>query len=346
MSSITSLTQLGLVPGSSSPAPVSAVDAALVIRVFNGTMTDADQVALYNMHRPTTVAQFVSLLHDAHVNAFARELASVLTLDASADVDEKRRAVAGLMNQSAKLKAQLSSNVDSKTTYVPPTIDSLVNNVKGLNLLLANPMLAQVVMEKRKRDTELAKARLSSVNSGVLGLPLPLLGPNSVLVQLGQRGGAQLNPLYPIEMRGAGRIFAEMRGGAGWVIGTTLSPTAFRPLSDESFISNSLEVALNNLVQTLKQKGSTLEATTETNVRTLVEQLRSKEAEVRKRRDELNTMSQILGSQNTKPGASVNETDIKDTIEAYNQSNTSRQKLENKLFRVIIALGNQVKTFP
>lgn len=335
----------------SSSAPHTTITRDLVQRLFtlnkdgSDPFTPDDQVSLYGSNRPTNPSQLVGHLNDKHINEMAA-LIALPGIDGSSDVEDKRKALIALMEKSKILVAKLQRNGGPAPAYNLPSID--VNPNVGLNLLLANPYIAAVVMEKRKRDTELAKARITPVNSGILGLPF--LPPTGLSVFLGPRVGGgepQLNPLYPVEMRGAGRIIAEMRGGNGsWVVGTNMSPTSFRPLSDQSFISNSLEIALNNLTQTLKQKNSDLDDSTKNRITGLVAELRAKEEEVKKNRDQLNKMSQILGSQNTSVGTKVGDVEIQRTVEAYNQSNTSRQKLENKLFRVIIALGNQVKTFP
>jgi len=221
-----------------------------------------------------------------------------------------------------------------------------VNPNHGLNLLLANPMVAAVVMEQRKRQSELAYARVAQP-APMFGAPFPFNGPQ-VSVQL-MRGGqlsADLDPHYPIEMRGAGYAMAQMRGGQlPLMLGTVSSPTSWRPVSDSSFISASLKAALASLEQSLHSKDASLADATKTQVNKLITDLEAAEKAVKDSRDKLNTFNNAIasGNANVKDQKNIDEGTITRTVEAYNMAMKSRQKLENKLFRVVIALGGKVQ---
>jgi hypothetical protein len=242
-----------------------------------------------------------------------------------------------------KIRLYLATNGAVESKFEAQTLD--VNPNHGLNLLLANPMVAAVVMEQRKRQSELAYARVAQP-ANMFGAPFPFNGP-SVSVQL-MRGGQQsdLNPDFPIEMRGAGYAIAQMRGGQlPLMLGTVASPTSWRPVSDGSFISASLKAALASLEQSLSSKGATLADATKTQVSALIQQLEDAEKAVKNSRNELNTFNNAIasGNANVKDQKNIDASTITRTVEAYNMAMKSRQKLENKLFRVVIALGGKVQ---
>jgi len=219
-----------------------------------------------------------------------------------------------------------------------------VNPNHGLNLLLANPMVAAVVMEQRKRQSELAYARVAQP-ANMFGMPVPFNG-HQVTVQL-MRGGNQdnLNPEFPIEMRGSGYSIAHMRGGQfPLMLGTLGSPTSWRPVSDSSFISASLKAALASLEQSLDAKGATLADATRAQIANLITELEAAEKKVKDARNELNTFNNAIatGNANVKDKKDITSATITSSVEAYNMAMKSRQKLENKLFRVVIALGGKV----
>jgi hypothetical protein len=143
-----------------------------------------------------------------------------------------------------------------------------------------------------------------------------------------------LDPVMPIEMRGAGYAVAHMRGGHfPLMLGTVGSPTQWRPISDDSFISLSLRQALDSLNNTLKTKHASLDPATKTNVDTLITQLEAAEKAVKDERDNLNSFNNAIAT------GSANVQGKKNIDNAMK----NRQKLENKLFRVVIALGGKVQ---
>jgi hypothetical protein len=179
----------------------------------------------------------------------------------------------------------------------------------------------------------------------------------SVSVLFNQRGGAfepgafdpsGLDPSYPIEMRGAGYSVAHMRGGNPSMfpfLGTVGAPTAWRHISDDSFISQSLRQALESLNETLRSKNASLDIQTKNNVDTLITQLEAAEKAVKDERDALNTFNNAIatGSAEVQGKKNILPADLTRTVDAYNAAMKNRQKLENKLFRVVIALGGKVQ---
>lgn len=305
---------------------------------------------LFSLNRPNTVAKFVALLSDKHVKQITDQInPNVFNSNGcklSEDCDnqgELRSALLKLLNKAEGLKSYLSSFVDKAGEWTPTSIDELRNPVTGLNLLLANPVVAAVVMQKRKRDFEMARARVLPAASGFSGFPG--LNP-SVMVQIAQRGGYEGGENLPVEMRGGGRLLAAMKGG-NFFLGTMGSPTSWRPITDSSFISVSLEAAYQNLKANLKaSKGADLADETQTKVRDLIKALKDAEEAVKGKRDELNKFNTILSTQNLKDltNTKVSEADLTGMVKLYNESMSRRQSLENKMFRVIVALGNQMQT--
>jgi hypothetical protein len=151
----------------------------------------------------------------------------------------------------------------------------------------------------------------------------------------------------PIEMKGFGYEVAHMRGGFGLpiMLGTVGSPTQWRPISDDSFISLSLRQALDSLNNTLKTKNASLDGPTKSNVDTLITQLEAAEKAVKDERDNLNSFNNAIatGSANVQNKKNIDTATLTRTVDAYNNAMKNRQKLENKLFRVVIALGGKVQ---
>jgi hypothetical protein len=306
--------------------------------------------ALFNLFRPTTLSQFVEKLDEPTVrfivSKFPKQSCNIP--DDCDNQRELRSALLTLLNKHATgLKSYLSSLVNkaSNTEWTPTSIDELRNPVTGLNLLLANPVVAAVVMQKRKRDFEMARARVLPAASGFSGFPgMGGLNP-SVMVQIQRGGGYEGGENLPVEMRGGGRLLAAMKGG-NFFLGTMGSPTSWRPITDSSFISVSLEAAYQNLKANLKaSKGADLAPDTQDKVRKLIKDLKDAEEAVKGKRDELNKFNTILSTQNLKDiKTSVTEAEITDMVKLYNDSMSRRQSLENKMWRVIVALGNQMQT--
>jgi hypothetical protein len=199
-------------------------------------------------------------------------------------------------------------------------------------------------MAERKKKNDAAMARPVAMGFGPFGgVPPPISmsfvgGANSAFASIDSSNYA------PIEMRGAGPMLAAMRGGHGhgMVIGTTSSPTQWRPIDDNSFISASLEAAIAQLRANLQAQGATLAEEVATEVDTNITALKNAEKAVRANRDRLTTMNNAIAT-GYKPasGATINIAEITAATDSYNAAMKNRQKLENKLFRVVIALGGK-----
>ena len=288
------------------------------------------------------------LLCDSVVDPNAPNAPSGPTGAVVGSVSDLIKILEGNSTEAKALRLFLATNGTVEGTFLPQQIE--VNPSVGLNLLLANPMVAAVVMEQRKRQSELAYARVAQP-ANIFGMPIPFNG-HQVSVQL-MRGGNQdnLNPEFPIEMRGSGYAIAHMRGGQfPLMLGTLGSPTSWRPVSDSSFISASLKAALASLEQSLKSKKSDLQQDTKTQITGLITALEAAEKAVKDKRDQLNNYNNAIAAGNTrniedrKGDSAIKTEEITATVEAYNNAMKSRQKIENKLFRVVIALGGKVQS--
>ena len=74
----------------------------------------------------------------------------------------------------------------------------------------------------------------------------------------------------------------------------------------------------------------------------LLEEQKAKEEEVRKYRDQITAYNSALAIGTAKASGDINIDMIKNTAEAYNNAMKSRQKIEGKLLRVVVALGGKV----
>jgi hypothetical protein len=299
---------------------------------------------LFGLNKPSTVRQFVDLLDDSEKKALMGAYFYPIGSSGPGVVSSASELVE-VLETSQPLKEALKKNAPAGTaSWTPP---SLQVNQNGLNLLLANPMVAAVVMEQRKKQSLLAQARVVAPPSGGL-FGMPMLPSPSVSVLF--RGGAMEHPEldnHPIEMRGAGYAVAHMRGGQfPLMLGTVGAPTQWRPVSDSSFISSSLRAAFESLQATLKNKNNaTLEDGVRQNVTDLITKLEAAEQAVRDERAKLNSFNSAIatGSAQVDGLKDIKADAITRTVDSYNNAMKSRQKLENKLFRVIIALGGKVQ---
>jgi hypothetical protein len=308
---------------------------------------------IFGLNTPTTVKEFVILLPENEkknlMNAIYWPTGQIPGPNMTVCTTDNDLLEA--LETSSALKAFLKNLAPkSRNSWSAPGIK--VNPFNGLNLLLSNPNVARVVMDQRKKQTALAAARVIP-SGGLFGLPLPFMHNPSVSVLFRGGGGsdefdtASLNPEMPIEMRGFGYEVAHMRGGFGFplMLGTVGSPTQWRPVSDDSFISLSLRQALDSLNDTLKTKNASLDGPTKNNVDTLITQLEAAEKAVKDARDDLNTFNNAIatGSANVQGKKNIDSATLSRTVDAYNNAMKNRQKLENKLFRVVIALGGKVQ---
>jgi hypothetical protein len=306
---------------------------------------------IYGLNVPSTIKEFVILLPENEkknlMNAIYWPLGQIAGPNQTVCTTDNDLLEA--LETSSSLKAFLKGLASRSTqSWTAPGIN--VNPYNGLNLLLSNPNVARIVMDQRKKQTALAQARVIP-SGGLFGLPLPFMHQPSVSVLF--RGGGSdafdpsiLDPIMPIEMRGSGYAVAHMRGGQFPImLGTVGSPTQWRPVSDDSFISLSLRQALDSLNNTLETKKASLDSATKTNVDNLITQLEAAEKAVKDERDNLNTFNNAIstGSADVQNKKHINTATLTRTVEAYNNAMKNRQKLENKLFRVVIALGGKVQ---
>ena len=173
-------------------------------------------------------------------------------------------------------------------------------------------------------------------NRANTGFPF-LNGPMGQLnIAFQQRGGGLRQPIaldHPIEMRGGGYDIASMKGG--YLIGP------FRPITDESFISESMSMALTTLRDKINKTGS-LSPGSEAAINQLVTDLKKKEKDVKTTRDNLISLNNAIANGEFTPGANVTQQQIEEEAEKYNRANKERQSLENKGVRVIVTLNGFV----
>jgi hypothetical protein len=218
-----------------------------------------------------------------------------------------------------------------------------VNIVKGANLLLTQPLAIDIVMERRQKAALLQQAMRTRLVApiGIVAGPWP-----------GMTGGANLNPEYPIEMRGAGQVISSMR--AGWfpyAIGTLATPTQWQPVSDVVFLSAQLNNSYKELTKLLMNQKTpvVLDPTTDKEVQDLITKLKDAELEVKKRRDTLSKYNEMISTGNAADldelgGKNIGKVEdrikkIDDAVETYNRVQQKRHKTEMKIFRVISALS-------
>lgn len=331
----------------SSPAAPPTIPTMTVPDVKSITEGNEAVIRKYiGAHKPMSVEQLLHLLSNDNQVALAKALPGIdeskvglsLTSEERKKVVEILEKYNGLMNYIKKWKGN----------NVAPTLPALQVNSAGLHLLLANPMVAKVVMEQRKKQAAAGLVRAVAVPSGIFGLPV------GTGLTINLSGGAMADNLqelddgHPIEMRGAGYALAAMRGGAigGNVIFGTQGTTMWRPIDDNSFISQSLELAIDNLKAQLSKTGSTLDGKTEDQIRDTITDLKKKEDEVKQYRDQITAMNNAISVGSAKfsdrAKTNVDLAMIQKTAEAYNNAMKSRQKIEGKLLRVVVALGGKV----
>lgn len=333
---------LPMSPSGSSAASsvIPTVDLPMLTNVLRGSVVDIQ--SLLGSNTPISAKQFLNLLSSSNQVEVAKLLPGIdeKTIGSGLTEDQKNK-VAEILERYPNFKTYLDNNKTAlKAATSFPSLAPSVNNNVGLHLLLANPMIARVVMEQRKKQALTARAVPVAVPMNPFGMP--------VGVSVSFTGGAMnelenLDNNIPIEMRGAGYTMAHMRGGS-ILFGTVGSPTMWRPLDDNSFISASLQAAIDNLESQLKSKGATLDSSTRTQIDAEIASLKKAEDQVKKTRDQITNMNNAIstGSAQVKTGDNIGPADIERTAEAYNNAMKSRQKIEGKLLRVVVALGSKV----
>ena len=292
------------------------------------------------MYKPTSVRDFVEHLSEVNRIAIAEGIAEPGSTPA---VSLKDKSVSSVITELEKIGAFKEFLKGFRPASSLPFVPALsINDNKNLSLLLANPAIARIVMEERKKQSLLALARpTAAMGFGPFGGIPPSFsmsfrgGANSAFASIDSSN------YDPIEMRGAGPMLAAMRGGV-YVVGTTSSPTQWRPIDDNSFISASLRAAIAQLKANIAQQnnGAKLDDAVNNEVEDNIKKLEDAEKAVRANRDKLTTMNNAIAT-GYKATGSVTVADITAATESYNAAMKNRQKLENKLFRVVIALGGK-----
>jgi hypothetical protein len=301
------------------------------------TYKEAFDELFSTMYRPTSVKDFVERLSEANRLAIAEGIAD----SSGAAISDK--SANSVYNELKKLEHLEKFLNGFRPVSVAYTVPQLQINQSNLSLLLANPAVAKVVMAERKKKNDAAMARPVSMGLGAFGgVPPPISmsfvgGANSAFASIDSSN------YTPIEMRGAGPMLAAMRGGMGGVvIGTTSSPTQWRPIDDNSFISASLRAAYAQLKANLKAQGAELAVDVDAEVNKNITDLENAEKAVRANRDKLNSMNNAIATgYKAASGSTVDVAEITAATQSYNAAMKNRQKLENKLFRVVIALGGK-----
>jgi len=300
---------------------------------------------LFSTVKPTDVKSFVELLPSGE-RQMLRESILYAGKKTYADVP-----LSELVEKLKKSKAlvEFLRGQSTQVLWTAPQID--VNPYDGLNLLLLQPSITQVVMEKRKKDAELMLARATPLVSGVMGP----VGPEVFLrLSSSMSGGANLDPSIPIDMRGAGPIIASMKAGFfnGLAIGTGNSPTQWRPVSDVIFISGQLRAAYNTLLSRIEKitgREKVLSKDVNDHVKSVIDKLEQAEKDVKETRDQLTKYNEIIASgqsslsKNSRNGL-VDLTNLKQSVKLYNDAQTLRNRYEQKIFRVISTLGLKLES--
>jgi hypothetical protein len=284
-------------------------------------------------YTPKTVAHFFNLFK---LDSSARQLlaAAVNTKATKTIVDEND--VIEKLSNSATVRKHFQT---TKIAIAPRPLK--VNPNIGLNLLLVNPQVATAINAERVRRSKLIMARpIRNPGMGPFGALLPGSG---LTVSIRQRGGAAMEPPsfnYPIEMRGGGYDIA-MAGGAG-ALGW------WSPPNDDFFISAQIKSALETLRATLKAKGNKdLAQDVDAKVTGLVQALETAEENIRIERNNLKRATDAITSGNADPTdedskgvkTGVLHATLTSIAGKYNTAVSNARSIENKLFRVIVALN-------
>ena len=228
-------------------------------------------------------------------------------------------------------------------------------NAENLHVALLYPGVASYLKKVRGRLLNNSYAVRSPIAPGFY----PGLARGGISFQITtQSGGNNLNSNYPIEMRGLGPLIASsMRGGSfsGLAIGTVNSPTIWRPLTDDSYIGDSLIVAVNKVKAKLKSLGVELDANVNTKIAGRLSDLRTAEQAAKNYRDKLNIVARMnsTGSgsgqvdvsgrtKNASGNFEINDNDVDKLVQDYNNSMASVVKNEGVVLKVLDQLGRVV----
>jgi len=216
--------------------------------------------------------------------------------------------------------------------------DLAINKFQNMNLGSLNPQMLRFMNIIRRKATPQTMANVGVPGSISIAIPgmLPGFPP-------GMLGGAMVAPPtdFPIEMRGGGYNIGMMKGGYSGLIGP------FRPITDESFISSSLDAAIQSLKDRITSGKGSLSADTTQKIDGLVQELKKTETQVKNNRDNLIAMNNAISSGRfvVDPSKPYSAKDIATVAKTYNEVNKMRQSLENKLTRVMITLNGVTQSF-
>jgi hypothetical protein len=227
-------------------------------------------------------------------------------------------------------------------------------NSANLHVALLYPGVAQYLKKVRSKLLNNAYAVRSPF------FPNMSRGGITFQIQTGGNNIENLNSSYPIEMRGFGHLIASsMKGGnfSGLAIGTVNSPTIWRPLTDDSYIGDSLVTATNNLKAKLQSLNITLDPLVEQKIAGRLNDLRNAEQAAKNYRDKLNIVARLNGPAGTgdgqvdwtnagrNPGAranQINDNDVDKLVDDYNRSMQQVVKNEGVVLKVLDQLGRVV----
>jgi hypothetical protein len=239
---------------------------------------------------------------------------------------------------------------------LPWTEPQLSINNENLHIALLYPGIASYLKKVRSKVFNNSMAVRSPFFGGVPAGFAGLGGPYGSGIKLQLNGGGELNANYPIEMRGIGSLLAaSMRGGAyPLALGTVNSPTIWRPITDDSFISESLKAAVVKLKAKLNAKGMHLDTNIEGKITDRLHELEKAEYRAKNLRDKLTkTANQFTGKgTNLKTEATGNgkdelsEPDVDRLVEEYNTAMNAVKKNEGVVLRVVDSLNNELFRYP
>jgi len=247
---------------------------------------------------------------------------------------------------------------DQEEQPLPWTEPQVSINSDNLHIALLYPGIASYLKKVRAKVFSNSLAVRSPFFGGVPAGFAGLGGPYGSGIKLVLSGGGELNSNYPIEMRGVGSLLAaSMRGGVyPLALGTVNSPTIWRPITDDSFISESLKVAVLKLKAKLESKSMKLDKTVSDKITDRLYALEEAEGRAKNLRDKLTKASaQLTGvwggvgtgpSKGTSAGPDLKETDIDRLVDEYNDAMNAVKKNEGVILRVVDNLNQEVFRYP
>ena len=253
----------------------------------------------------------------------------------------------------AFIKAQRAQD-EAPLPWTEPQVS--INN-DNLHIALLYPGIASYLKKVRAKVFGNSLAVRSPVFGGVPAGFLGLGGPYGSGIKLTLSGGGELNANYPIEMRGVGSLLAaSMRGGQyPLALGTVNSPTIWRPITDDSFISESLKVAVIKLKAKLESKNMKLEDAVDSKINERLYDLEKAEQRAKNLRDKLTKASAQFNGKGTgkglAPGAGAGNNEFTDgdvdrLVNEYNDAMNSVKKNEGVILRVVDKLGGEIFSYP